>query len=112
MAAGDQGGADLDHAAVDRAGPDLGEQELEVIVRAAPSSNGSASWRICVVDNGPGIPAEIQDQIFEPLFTTKAKGTGLGLAIVANLVERHQGKIQVLSPPGQGTEFRIELPQT
>ena len=68
---------------------------------------------ICVADTGCGIPKEIQSKIFEPFFTTKetGKGTGLGLAIVAQMVEDHQGKIQVDSKEGSGTTFTVSLPR-
>ena len=64
-----------------------------------------------VVDDGTGIPREIQDRIFDPFFTTKGvgQGTGLGLDIVRRLVQRHEGDIDVTSQPGQ-TEFRVSLP--
>ena len=65
-----------------------------------------------IVDNGPGIPSELQPRIFEPFFTTKAPGvgTGLGLHIVYNIVvHKHQGRIQVASRPGE-TRFRVVLP--
>jgi len=64
-----------------------------------------------VVDNGPGIPADIQDKIFEPFFTTKeiGKGTGLGLDIVQGVVKHHNGSIKVKSKPGE-TEFSVCLP--
>ncbi|WP_445244763.1 sensor histidine kinase [Microcoleus sp. OTE_8_concoct_300] len=63
-------------------------------------------------DNGPGIAAGCAQQIFEPFFTTKSigKGTGLGLAISYQIVAKHQGKIEVNSQIGQGTEFVITLP--
>jgi signal transduction histidine kinase len=66
---------------------------------------------IRVVDNGPGIPAEVRDRIFDPFFTTKpvGKGTGLGLDIVRRLVQRHDGEIELESKPGR-TEFRVSLP--
>lgn len=68
---------------------------------------------IRVSDTGCGIPAEIQPRIFEPFFTTKeaGKGTGLGLAIAAQVVEDHQGKIEVESREGEGTTFTICLPR-
>ncbi|MBA3007865.1 MAG: hypothetical protein KKB91_02380 [Proteobacteria bacterium] len=63
-------------------------------------------------DNGPGIPAGVIDRIFEPFFTTKemGKGTGLGLSISYGIINKHQGKILVLSEAGDGTEFEIILP--
>ena len=64
-----------------------------------------------VIDNGPGIPAEIRDQIFDPFFTTKAvgQGTGLGLDIARQLVRRNDGDIEIESRPGR-TEFLVTLP--
>jgi signal transduction histidine kinase len=64
-----------------------------------------------VVDNGPGIPAEIRERVFEPFFTTKpvGKGTGLGLDIVRRLVSHNDAEIEVETAPGR-TEFRVSLP--
>jgi signal transduction histidine kinase len=64
-----------------------------------------------IIDDGPGIPAEIQPHIFDPFFTTKGvgQGTGLGLDIVRRLVQQHDGEIEVDSRPGH-TEFRVTLP--
>lgn len=66
---------------------------------------------IQIEDNGPGIPARIQDRIWDPFFTTKdqGEGTGLGLGIVKGIVEKHKGKITLNSGPGK-TVFRVELP--
>jgi len=61
-------------------------------------------------DSGEGIPKEELSKIFEPLFTTKAKGIGLGLAIVKNIIDDHEGKIEVESEVGKGTAFIIKLP--
>jgi signal transduction histidine kinase len=67
---------------------------------------------LSVRDNGPGIPAEIRDRIFDPFVTHGKKGgTGLGLAIVNNVVAAHRGKITFETQAGQGTEFLIRLPQ-
>jgi signal transduction histidine kinase len=63
-----------------------------------------------VADTGSGIPEEIRDKIFDPLFTTRAKGIGLGLAVCKSIIERHQGNIEVESQLGKGTTFRIKLP--
>ncbi|MEA5496591.1 ATP-binding protein [Limnoraphis robusta Tam1] len=67
---------------------------------------------IRISDNGGGIPPEILGKLFDPFFTTKpvGKGTGLGLAISYKIIEKHQGKIQVHSSGGEGTEFIITLP--
>lgn len=67
-----------------------------------------------IKDNALGIPGEIQNKIFEPFITTKevGKGTGLGLSICYQIIEKHHGKIEVNSQPGQGTEFVIYLPIT
>jgi signal transduction histidine kinase len=64
-----------------------------------------------VIDNGPGIPAEIQGRLFEPFFTTKpvGKGTGLGLDIVHRLINHNDAEIEVESVPGR-TEFKVSLP--
>jgi signal transduction histidine kinase len=63
-----------------------------------------------VADNGPGVPAEVTDKIFNPFFTTKVTGTGLGLAIVRKIVDAHDGRIDVSSAPDTGTRFRVTLP--
>jgi signal transduction histidine kinase len=64
-----------------------------------------------VADNGPGIVPEALDHIFDPFFTTKENGSGLGLSIAHTVVREHEGVIQVESKPGQGTTFRIIIPQ-
>jgi signal transduction histidine kinase len=66
---------------------------------------------VCVVDDGPGIPADVKSRIFDPFFTTKpvGKGTGLGLDIVRRLVDRNDGSIAVESEPGR-TQFRVVFP--
>ena len=66
-----------------------------------------------IIDNGPGIPKEIQSRIMEPFFTTKppGKGTGLGLHVTHDIVaNRHHGFLQVESKPGE-TKFKVVLPQ-
>ncbi|MFB2978970.1 GAF domain-containing protein [Microseira sp. BLCC-F43] len=69
--------------------------------------------RICIADNGSGMPPHVQARIFDPFFTTKpvGQGTGLGLAISYQIVvEKHKGLLQCLSQPGRGTQFQIEIP--
>lgn len=65
-----------------------------------------------IEDNGTGISPENLNRIFEPFYTTKpiGKGTGLGLSLSFNIVEKHKGRIEALSTPGEGTCFRISLP--
>jgi PAS domain S-box-containing protein len=66
--------------------------------------------RISVVDNGPGIPANVLPKLFRPFFTTKAKGTGLGLAVVQKIIVQHGGQVEVRNRPEGGAEFIITLP--
>ncbi|MBD1945582.1 HAMP domain-containing protein [Coleofasciculus sp. FACHB-712] len=67
---------------------------------------------IKIKDNGSGIPTAIKSKIFDPFFTTKpvGKGIGLGLTVCYQILEHHQGRIAIISEPGQGTEVIIELP--
>jgi signal transduction histidine kinase len=64
-----------------------------------------------VEDNGPGIPPEIRDTMFNAFVTAgKKKGTGLGLAITKRIVDQHDGSIEVESTQGRGTKFIIRIP--
>jgi C4-dicarboxylate-specific signal transduction histidine kinase len=66
---------------------------------------------LTVADNGCGIPVELQEKVFQPLFTTKPVGigTGLGLSICRELVTQYGGKLKLSSVPGEGTEIEITL---
>lgn len=77
-----------------------------------PFSSGTRVVRIAVADNGPGIPLEIMDRVFDPFFSTKetGQGTGLGLAVSARLIEGMGGTIRVDSSEGDGACFSILLP--
>ncbi|MFA7466834.1 MAG: ATP-binding protein [Desulfotomaculaceae bacterium] len=66
--------------------------------------------RLSVEDNGPGIDKSLQARIFDPYFTTRDEGTGLGLAITSKIVYDHNGSINVLSTPGKGARFNVDLP--
>lgn len=68
--------------------------------------------RVIFADNGPGIPPNVKDKLFDPFFTTRSDigGTGLGLSICHGIVTEHGGKIYVESDPGQGTRFFVDLP--
>lgn len=61
-------------------------------------------------DNGEGIPQDDVKRVFEPLFTTRPEGIGLGLTIVKNIIERHNGIIQIESLKGEGTTIALKLP--
>ncbi|MFP4103063.1 ATP-binding protein [Coleofasciculus sp.] len=67
---------------------------------------------ITIQDTGSGIPPDIKPKIFDPFFTTKpvGKGTGMGLAISYQIIEKHKGKIKVISELNQGSEFVVSLP--
>lgn len=77
-----------------------------------PFAAGSNLVSISVFDNGPGIPPEIRDRVFDPFFSTKdpGQGTGLGLAVSARLIEGMGGTIEVDSPEDGGVRFSIYLP--
>ncbi len=69
--------------------------------------------QIAIADNGVGMSESVKQQIFDPFFTTKSigKGTGMGLPISYKIIiEKHHGKLECFSTPGQGTEFVIQLP--
>ena len=81
---------------------------------AAPVTSGASGGvhlplMVIVRDQGPGIPPEIEKNLFDPFVTTKAGGSGLGLALVAKIIGDHGGLIEVESRQGR-TEFRISLP--
>ncbi|WP_087021627.1 sensor histidine kinase [Thaumasiovibrio subtropicus] len=63
-----------------------------------------------VIDNGPGISAEMQEKILEPFFTTRQQGTGLGLAVVQMVAKAHKGVVTIQSQVGEGATFRLTLP--
>ena len=68
--------------------------------------------RILIADDGPGVPPELTDRIWDPFFTTKPQGSGLGLAIVRKIVDAHDGRIDLRTIVGQGTLVRVTLPVT
>lgn len=66
--------------------------------------------RIAVNDNGPGIPVQMRDRVFQPFFTSKRSGTGLGLALVQKIIVFHNGRIVAASAPSGGASLQITLP--
>jgi two-component system, NtrC family, sensor kinase len=85
-----------------------GEGRLVVGVRQV----GDGCVAVSFTDNGPGVPKEILPKIFNPFFTTKAKGegSGLGLDICKKIIDKHKGRIEVASVPGE-TIFTVFLPR-
>ena len=80
--------------------------------RVRPTDLAAATLTLTVTDSGPGIPADAQQRVFEPFYSTKSRGTGLGLAIVQRRVVEVGGSVQLTSPvdDGHGTRFRLLVP--
>ncbi len=86
----------------------LRNKEIKITTEIA----GVNQVRVTIKDNGNGIDPDVINRLFDPFFTTKpvGKGTGLGLSISDQIIEKHEGKIEVNSEIGQGAEFVIYLP--
>jgi len=85
-----------------------------IAIETAVELRDHSPWAVVrVIDDGPGVPADVLPQIFEPFFTTKPKGegTGLGLGIARQIVDKHQGVLRCQSAPGR-TVFEVWLPIT
>ncbi len=79
-------------------------------IRRCPDGRRAMRVVLSVVDCGPGVPAALRSQIFNPFFTTRAGGTGLGLAIVHRIVDAHGGHMSVGEGEGCGARFDVCLP--
>ena len=91
--------------------PDDREGRVRVTARRGAERNGEApSVYSEVIDNGTGIPPDVQDKVFEPNFSTKTSGTGLGLAIAQKSIDELGGEIGYETTEGEGTTFWIRLP--
>jgi signal transduction histidine kinase len=80
------------------------------IIEASLELAGSSRIRICIKDNGMGIPMAVRDKVFVPNFTTKVSGSGIGLAVARRGIESAGGNIGFETEEGIGTVFCIELP--
>jgi signal transduction histidine kinase len=85
----------------------VGKEVIKISIRQEIEAN---NLLISIKDEGVGIPAEKQDRIFTPNFTTKSSGTGLGLAMCKGIVEKANGKIWFETTEGEGTTFHVLLP--
>ncbi|MCC5636737.1 PAS domain S-box protein [Nostoc sp. CHAB 5844] len=98
--------------AIDAIEGGIGQEQLPTIT--IRTSLIDSEWvKISIADNGIGMPEQIQKQIFNPFFTTKpvGKGTGMGMSISYQIItEKHAGKLECYSTPGQGTEFVMMIP--
>lgn len=83
---------------------------LRAKVTLSASLYGSEWVDLIVSDEGPGIAQDVQEKVFEPFFTSRAKGTGLGLAVVRTIAEAHGGEVWLKSQLGKGAKFGIRLP--
>jgi signal transduction histidine kinase len=101
-------------AVSEKAKKNLENYKPEVIVKTehSPLEGRLRGVLIRVSDNGPGIPEEFRDKIFQPFFTTKptGDGTGLGLSLSYDIVKMHGGELRVDSTESDGTTFTIVLP--
>ncbi len=87
------------------------EKDGQVIVRAGKTDkNADNMFYIEVIDQGKGIEPKNMEKIFKPFFSTRENQTGLGLAIVQQIIDRHNGNIEVESKPGHGCRIRVILP--
>ncbi|MEQ8755790.1 MAG: ATP-binding protein [Coleofasciculus sp. G1-WW12-02] len=96
--------------AIDQLSSEPGLSKRQIIIQTQHVAPNQVEIKIR--DTGSGIPPEIKPKIFDPFFTTKpvGQGTGMGLAISYQIIHKHQGKIEVISELGQGSEFIVSLP--
>ncbi|MEH0687795.1 PAS domain-containing protein [Vibrio cholerae] len=81
------------------------ESQLDIFFRPV-----KGELKISVQDSGPGVPPELQSKIMEPFFTTRSQGTGLGLAVVQMVCRAHDGRLELISEPGDGACFTMCIP--
>ena len=86
------------------------EGEIRVIAKEVEDATGLEKTVLTIIDTGRGIPNLIIDKIYEPFFTTSENGTGLGLSIVKQIINAHEGSINITSSENKGTTTEICLP--
>ena len=91
---------------------DLGSRELIIRVGTIVDEDDGPMVSIHVTDTGLGIDEQTRARIFHPYFTTKSGGTGLGLPTARRIVEAHQGRLELHTELGKGTDFVITLPMS
>jgi signal transduction histidine kinase len=93
-------------------GPGNGNAAKELILRTARETDRDRHPLVSVhvIDTGPGIDPANQDKIFQPYFTTRSGGTGLGLPTARRIIEGHEGRLELHSAPGRGTDFVVCFP--
>lgn len=86
---------------------------IDLGLALVPGADGRALVRLTVQDDGEGMSPEVCQRVFDPFFTTKApgKGSGLGLSVIHGLVGKLGGMIEIVSTPGAGSRFTIDLPR-
>lgn len=100
-------GAERGTSAQPGASPPIGTLRVSI---SPDSREGAPGVAVEFEDTGPGVPAELREQIFNPFVTSKKSGVGLGLSIVAKIVDDHGGAIQLISKDHSGACFRVFLP--
>jgi PAS domain S-box-containing protein len=94
--------------------PEGGHLQVVLEEELAPGAgNGKPTGRSAILsvrDQGPGIPEEIRNKIFDLYFTTKSGGSGIGLSMTYRILQLHHGSVDVQSKVGEGTEFRFRIP--
>jgi two-component system, NtrC family, sensor histidine kinase HydH len=90
--------------------PGEGRERVLRLSIARETSSGRDGVGVTVGDTGPGVPAELREQIFNPFYTSKKDGVGLGLAIVAKIVDGHRGSIKLEDNSSPGARFHVFLP--
>ena len=97
---------------MDNAVDALKESEIKKKILSINTSSTKESLTIEIKDNGIGIPEDIMEKIFEPLFSTKGFGVGLGMPIVQNIIRDHRGSLEVNNNKDHGVSVIFKIPLT